>query len=240
MAAAIQVWNEHYQDFTTLFLRPYESGFPIARIEYVPDGCGITGEDCTGEIWTGAYSTDAVFTQEQIELGIAWEESRDDFMEDREYGLVVNEDRLKAFLASEFDTTPEHISSQFLASTVIPDEIELPEEVKRWGIISAQDRDEAAAATCSQDLQCWGDEHILAATFACRPQIEAMANYDYEWTDGFLGSKLEQFMWKDRGAGIIAYTGNNVRFLDSFGAWVPITYWCDYDPDTKIGTARIP
>ena len=40
-------------------------------------------------------------------------------------------------------------------------------------------------AACRVDLQCWGDKHSLRATRPCQRVIEQLAQYDYEWTDGW-------------------------------------------------------
>ena len=39
---------------------------------------------------------------------------------------------------------------------------------------------------CGSDLLCLGDENLREAIPACRPLIEAQANYNFEWTTSFL------------------------------------------------------
>lgn len=100
-----------------------------------------------------------------------------------------------------------------------------PEE--RDGREQAAHREEAA---CRQDLQCWGDRHAAMAGFRCASEVERLAAYSHQWTDGILESKFPRFMWKDREAGILTYMGDRIQFQNGFGAWVNHSYFCDFDP----------
>ena len=93
-------------------------------LQYSPDGCGWTGEPCTGDIWTG------------VQRG------------------------------------------------------KIPADLTRWGTPTDEETAAGKEKSCRNELQCWGDKHHLAATFACQPLIENSAKYSYEWTDGWLGAKL--------------------------------------------------
>ena len=115
----------------------------------------------------------------------------------------------------------------------------LSDDLRNWGRPTESEKEEGKELACRQDLQCWGDKHILSATLACRPLIERSAKYDYEWTDGWLGSKLQKFRWKDRRAGVLSYYGDKVKFQNGFGAWQHVGYWCDYNPETKWASARV-
>lgn len=90
------------------------------------------------------------------------------------------------------------------------------------------------AATCRQDLSCWGEKHLVAASFKCANPIERMAQYQHEWTDGFLEMKLSHFKWLNRSEGTLSYFGDKIKFQNGFGAWQNYTYQCDYDPDTEV------
>ncbi|MGB0969220.1 MAG: hypothetical protein ACPGUX_13635, partial [Halocynthiibacter sp.] len=48
-------------------------------------------------------------------------------------------------------------------------------------------------ANCRKDLNCWGERATVAAMLSCPQQIERMARYDYEWTDGFLDVKFSHY-----------------------------------------------
>ena len=86
---------------------------------------------------------------------------------------------------------------------------------------------------CRMDLQCWGDQHSVEATFGCQDHVESLARYTYEWNDGFLESKFSHFRWSDRANGVVTYMGDKILFQNGYGAWVPHRYWCDYDALNK-------
>ena len=113
----------------------------------------------------------------------------------------------------------------------------LPIDLADWGRPTEEEKQAGKELICRQDLQCWGERHIVDATVTCEVLIERMAKYDYEWTNGFLERKLQRWRWEDRAVGTIAYTGNRVKFQNGFGAWQHMTYWCFYDPGSE--TARV-
>jgi hypothetical protein len=114
-------------------------------------------------------------------------------------------------------------------------------EISRRFFGSPSDKDNAAVSiknevpdsVCRQNLRCWGDRHNIAASFACAPHIERLAEYSYKWTDGMLDIKFGHFRWSNQQAGIITYTGDKVQFQNGFGAWQNYSYQCDYDPESK-------
>ena len=116
---------------------------------------------------------------------------------------------------------------------------EVPHGLAEYGLPTKRERKAAKDLICRNDLQCWGDKHHRAATRACQPLIESMAAYDYEWTDGWLGSKLTGFQWDPKTEGGIAYTGDRLKFQTAFGAWQRMAYWCHYDPTTKAVRAEV-
>jgi len=94
-------------------------------------------------------------------------------------------------------------------------------------------------ATCRADLQCWGDKHSLSAALYCKEEVEKLAKYSHEWTDGLMESKFSRFRWKDREAGVLTYIGDKIKFQNGFGAWQNMTYQCDFDPSSKrVGDVR--
>ena len=236
--AALQSWQKHHSQYIALFLLPFESGPTIARIDYAPDKCGISGEDCSNKVWTDAHASDALFTPEQEQIYLAWEDNRDSFKEiDDDFGFeVVNEGRLKAFLAKRFNSTPEDISKAYLnvtVSSVIQQEMTIPNDLELKGQLSKQEQKEGEAVACRANLQCWGDENSTAASVYCPDHIERLAKYDYEWTDGWLGAKFSRFSWKDRQNGVVTYVGDQIKFQNAYGAWIHHTYYCDWDPSKK-------
>jgi uncharacterized protein YgiM (DUF1202 family) len=84
-------------------------------------------------------------------------------------------------------------------------------------------------ARCRQDLGCWGEKKSSIAAVYCPREVEKLAKYQAEWTDGILEPKFSHYRWKDKGTGIITYIGDKVKFQNGFGAWQVYTYECDVD-----------
>ena len=93
-----------------------------------------------------------------------------------------------------------------------------------------------SAAACKKQLGCWAEKNLIEATFACRPRIERMAQYQFEWTDGFFEPKMSHYRWKDPSAGVVTYIGDKIKFQNGFGGWQYYMYFCDYDSSTKAVT----
>ena len=91
----------------------------------------------------------------------------------------------------------------------------------------------AEERACRADIQCWGDKHLMSAAIACQKHIENLANYSFEWTDGWLEPKFSRFRWKDKDNGIITFIGDKIMFQNGFGAMEPHTYICDYHPESS-------
>lgn len=83
---------------------------------------------------------------------------------------------------------------------------------------------------CRTDLRCWASKHSVSALIACRPQIERLAKFQFEWTDGWLGSKFGRYTWKDKKRGVVTYGGDAIKFQNGFGAWQHHIYVCTFDP----------
>lgn len=86
---------------------------------------------------------------------------------------------------------------------------------------------------CRRELQCWGDRNLLRAAVACQGEIERLANFDFEWTDGWLEPKFSKMAWTDRNAGTITYWGDKIRFQNGFGAWQTVSYKCIFNTATN-------
>lgn len=89
------------------------------------------------------------------------------------------------------------------------------------------------AANCQQDLGCLGEKHLVSASVRCKRQVEALAKYSAEWTDGFLEPKFSHYRWKNKSAGIVTYIGDKVKFQNGFGAWQNMVYECDFDTNSE-------
>ena len=175
MEAAVRVSQKHHSLFVAAHMLPYESSNnSIARIDYAPDGCGVSGEDCTGEVWTDAHSSDKQFTEEEVEVGKAWYKHKDEFKEfDKGLGFeTINETRLKEFLARKFNTTPEHITEQ-IANTffIYPGKIALPDQLRQRDKLPKKEKKalEKAAEQVYEKRRGW---HCLSSWDGSHPQFK--------------------------------------------------------------------
>ncbi len=89
----------------------------------------------------------------------------------------------------------------------------------------------AQEAACRQDFDCWRQKHQGDGVF-CVEQIEKQARWGYEWTDAWYEPKFELIRWHNQASGSLTYTGDQVRFQNSYGAWQNMVYECDIDPVT--------
>ena len=62
--------------------------------------------------------------------------------------------------------------------------------------------------TCDQDCRV---KFATEAEVRCPEHIEALAEYDHEWTDGILGPKFT--LEFDQGGGLVMYTGDDVLLM---------------------------
>ena len=162
--ATAQIWRNEYPDYISTFLLLYDAGVPVARVSYAPDGCGVSGQDCAEEKWTEAAASDVEFTSGQMRIHTAWEANRRQFMEidedyKKKYNIDVenlNEARLKEFLAREFDTTVEHITSQISKTPLVSlNNLTLPKSLTKKYELSDEDEEKFKASKCRHNLQCW-------------------------------------------------------------------------------------
>lgn len=92
----------------------------------------------------------------------------------------------------------------------------------------------AELATCKKDIQCWGDKNNVEAGIQCDEYVERLANYSFEWTDGWMEPKFSHFRWLNMDKGYVTYIGDKIKFQNGFGAWQQYTYECDFDPETNL------
>lgn len=83
---------------------------------------------------------------------------------------------------------------------------------------------------CPKDLQCWADKNETAATVACRKEIQRLAKWQSEWTDGWTAPMFKQIAWADKKHARILYRGDRIKFQNGFGAWQNHVYDCIFDP----------
>ncbi len=236
MEAAIHVHRQSYPQFLSAFLLPFDTAegpIAMARISYAPDGCGMSGSDCTGDMWTDAAASDGVITATQLVIRKDWGANSDRF---KDADGLVDEPRLYQFLADKHSMTAEAVRAEMLgfAEATWPRKtMELPDDLRTKGELTEEEQAKLADVACRADLQCWGDKHSLRATRPCQLAIEELALYDYEWTDGWLESKFDRFAWRKSRARTLTYHGSRIKLQNVFGAWRQASYWCVYDPNTQ-------
>lgn len=84
-------------------------------------------------------------------------------------------------------------------------------------------------AACRADIKCTGERKSTAAALACRPVMEAQAQYSVKWPDGLPIWFYSE--WRDVEKTAIVYLGDSLKLQNQFGAWENHIYSCTYDPD---------
>ena len=90
----------------------------------------------------------------------------------------------------------------------------------------------------------WGEDHIIAAKVRCEDHIEQLAQYDFEWTQGWGKPIFSRWIAHDpenpsqmfppiTESTILVYSGDKIRFQNGFGAFRNHTYECQYNPESK-------
>ena len=244
--AGLQVQKSHNSHVVFLYLLPFDHDPPpqsLARVDFAWDGCGISGDgrDCTGSMWTAAHATDAIYKPIHKRVHVAWHGNRDKFMEDTEYGDMLNEDRLKNYMQNELGISAEEISEYWAMNikSVTANKIDIPDHLQRLGGLTEQEQNEQ---NCRVTIGCWGEKFEWQAESLCPRHIERRALYDYEWTDGFLGRKFDRMMWRDVDKGLITFFGSELKFQNVFGAWQRVTYKCTFDTlnEKVVGVEVLP
>lgn len=82
-----------------------------------------------------------------------------------------------------------------------------------------------------ENAQWLVDDYNASAkgTYGCQKQVERLAKFDFEWTDGWLDTKFPSYLTKTRGPGVVVLVGDKVKFQNGFGAWARVKYYCSYD-----------
>ena len=91
---------------------------------------------------------------------------------------------------------------------------------------------ETPAEDCLRDLDCLSErtKWRLSAEKVCVPGIEARAQYNARWTEGFLGTKFDMVGLMPPDYDTVRYSGSEVEFQNGFGVWQQHGYSCVYDP----------
>lgn len=87
-------------------------------------------------------------------------------------------------------------------------------------------------AECDTDM-CFIDRHSVDLRLYCRPEIEALATYDFEWTDGLFTQWYSRGGVSEDNADHLMIFGDKLKFQNGFGAWANVIYMCVYDMKNK-------
>ena len=102
------------------------------------------------------------------------------------------------------------------------------------GLLLGGCTDEDMSAVCSPgDLQCRARAFMVKADVLCKERIEKMAKSDLKWDRARNKPLLENYGWKDKPEGIIAYSGDKAKIQMPSGEYVREKYECDVNPNDK-------
>lgn len=107
------------------------------------------------------------------------------------------------------------------------------EEINRVQRAEQEERRKVEYEICKKDLHCVAESNMMTVPMSCKPIIESLAQYDYEWTDKWYEEKFSRFKWKDNSRKIVTFIGDKIKFQNGFGAWVNMIYFCDFNIDTR-------
>lgn len=91
----------------------------------------------------------------------------------------------------------------------------------------------AKEAECLKDATCLFEAQQINISVQCRLAIEALAKWDFEWTDGLTSRKFNPAGWHSKEKGQIMVIGDQLKLQNGFGAWKHVSYMCAYDPATE-------
>lgn len=88
-------------------------------------------------------------------------------------------------------------------------------------------------ANCPNDLQCWATKNEPAAVGPCKKEIQRLANWQFEWLDGWLTPVFSRYGWADQRHSRVLYRGDKIKFSNGFGGWQNYVYDCVFDTDRQ-------
>lgn len=93
--------------------------------------------------------------------------------------------------------------------------------------------DDMSAACSPGDLQCKARAFMVKADILCKDRIVKAAKSDLKWKSARDQPLLEDYDWKDKARGIIAYSGDKALIRMPSGEYATEKYECDINPDNK-------
>ena len=86
---------------------------------------------------------------------------------------------------------------------------------------------------CLRSAACIDENWGVDAQVYCEYAVESMAAADMRWTDGFLESKFPRVKIGKYPHTTGIFSGSKAQFQNALGAYVNVSYWCEYDPLNK-------
>ncbi|PHR87273.1 MAG: hypothetical protein COA80_18960 [Leeuwenhoekiella sp.] len=93
--------------------------------------------------------------------------------------------------------------------------------------------DSPAEAECVT-FDCRVDKAMYIAPVGCKPAIEKLSKYDFEWTDKWYESVFTNYMPVEGEPDQAYLVGDKIKFQNGFGAWANMIYICTYDLDRNV------
>lgn len=91
----------------------------------------------------------------------------------------------------------------------------------------------AAEEACKTDAVCMGRKVGHDAEGPCKRAVEALARYEFKWTNGFGERRFTRFAWADDEHRLLLFQGDAIQFQNGFGAYQHHVYECVFDPASK-------
>lgn len=88
-------------------------------------------------------------------------------------------------------------------------------------------------SACLADLECSAHFFMVKADLLCKERIIKLSPPGLKWVESRSEPLLADYAWKDKAAGIIAYSGKKARVPDANGNYVTEKYECDINPGDK-------
>ena len=88
------------------------------------------------------------------------------------------------------------------------------------------------------DPEQWIRKHAVDGRTACSYAIERLAEHKHRWTVGLFGDRFPTIRVHSKQTGQIAFVGDDIEFMNGFGAWIPHQYACIYNPSTGKAQAH--
>ena len=133
--AAIDLQKRTNADFTDATLEvadfSYQQGNVLAMADYAPDGCGVSGEDCTGEKFKIEVS-DAQVTALQIDVLREWEKLKGQYRGSKGYLNLEDEAKMTAVIAKKLGIAISETKTPYTGTLkkISEDEVESSNKVR--------------------------------------------------------------------------------------------------------------